>query len=229
MIQTLLGMIALGTIGFWITIALYIILCMAFLERYDEDREADFNPFFAIVLTVLAVILFYFGGPIKELFGWAAENKLKMFLCVVGYFAVGCLYSMMKFWCFLQRIKERYLSYKVEWMTEELGPIMGGTERDYEVTPIPENRKKAWMDYLQHVCSYPGLVYNYATGKLKVSQYKTIITTWIIWWPISGIWFVINDPVRRIANWLFEKFKGLYAKMYRASLGKIAEDMTGEK
>lgn len=221
--EAFLGLLAFGTVGFWAAIALYAIICLFYMERFDEDHEADFSMAPVVFLSIVLGAMFYFSGPLKSLFEWASVNKMNMALLFVGYFVVGSFYSMMKFWCFLQKIKDRYLSYRVSWLVRELGDFKGGTNDSYETYAIPDELKGKWTNSLETM--ERGVVFDFAAGKLRVSRYKSLITSWIVWWPISGIWFIINDPVKRIANWLFEKFKSIYSKIYRAAVGKIWQDL----
>jgi len=42
---------------------------------------------------------------------------------------------------------------------------------------------------------------------------KSRITGWMTLWPWSLVWFIINDPVRRAFNAIYEKFSGAYQKI----------------
>ncbi len=39
------------------------------------------------------------------------------------------------------------------------------------------------------------------------------LTRWIVWWPMSAFWTILNDPLRRLAEALVRAFKGIYTKI----------------
>lgn len=43
---------------------------------------------------------------------------------------------------------------------------------------------------------------------LKVSDYKEKIYGWMIYWPLSGVWTLLNDPVRRIVETIYNSISG---------------------
>jgi len=49
--------------------------------------------------------------------------------------------------------------------------------------------------------------------KPMASKHKTSITEWIAFWPISFVWTMINDPVRKIVNYIFSRIKNLFQRM----------------
>jgi hypothetical protein len=46
----------------------------------------------------------------------------------------------------------------------------------------------------------------------KAKEYKGMITAWAIWWPASVIGTIVDDPVRKFINFMFDLFSGLYQK-----------------
>ncbi len=51
---------------------------------------------------------------------------------------------------------------------------------------------------------------NFACLAPNVKDYKKKITIWIILWIPSSIWFLVNDPIRRMANWIYDQVKGRF-------------------
>ena len=54
----------------------------------------------------------------------------------------------------------------------------------------------------------------------KVGDYKHKIVTWIILWIPSFLWFLLNDPLRRIGNWIFDNIKGYFQSVSDAIFKK---------
>ncbi len=45
------------------------------------------------------------------------------------------------------------------------------------------------------------------------ARHKARIMQWVAFWPISIVWFIINNPVRRIYNLIWSFLKGTYQRM----------------
>ncbi len=53
------------------------------------------------------------------------------------------------------------------------------------------------------------------------AQHKSSITQWIMFWPISFVWTIINDPVRKIANYIFSRIKNTFQRMSDAMFAGV--------
>lgn len=49
--------------------------------------------------------------------------------------------------------------------------------------------------------------------KPQASKHKAAICEWIAFWPVSFTWTMINDPVRKVVNYIFSRIKGTFQKM----------------
>lgn len=48
--------------------------------------------------------------------------------------------------------------------------------------------------------------YHYTPTEVKppqVSEHKNLIVGWMIYWPFSALWTLINDPVKRAFTWIY--------------------------
>lgn len=43
---------------------------------------------------------------------------------------------------------------------------------------------------------------------LQVSDYKMMIVSWLVYWPLSAVWTLLNDPIRRLVNEIYNKIAG---------------------
>jgi len=62
----------------------------------------------------------------------------------------------------------------------------------------------------------------------KVEQNKERILHWMIYWPLSSIWTLINDPIKKSFEFILSQFGGFYNKMSESILGDIAEEKENE-
>lgn len=62
---------------------------------------------------------------------------------------------------------------------------------------------------------YSFLKMNKANGYTKplASRNKGRITAWITYWPLSLAWTFLNDPVKKLVSWIYDKFQSVYVKI----------------
>lgn len=47
----------------------------------------------------------------------------------------------------------------------------------------------------------------------QIKDYKGKLIGWIMFWVTSLVWTLLNDPIRRIANWIYLKMSSIYQNM----------------
>lgn len=62
---------------------------------------------------------------------------------------------------------------------------------------------------------------NYYASDWKPAYHKTRITHWMIYWPISGLWTLISNPIVKAFNRIFYKLE----KVYQSISDKIMRDL----
>lgn len=43
-----------------------------------------------------------------------------------------------------------------------------------------------------------------------LNEHKNSIVAWIVYWPLSVLWFVINKPIKGFFDWIFNLVRGIY-------------------
>lgn len=61
----------------------------------------------------------------------------------------------------------------------------------------------------------------------KASEHKGAIISWMCYWPFSGIWTLINDPVKRFFKWVYSRFENVYQKMSDKMFADIKDQLKG--
>lgn len=185
MLAGLIGLFALGTIGFWILICVVCGLLIAAVE-YEK-------PGWATVSLAATFGLLAWLGDFNLLTASRAHPVLAA-CCIGGYVVLGTAYSFVKWWRFLRGMRAKYLDTKAAFL--ERNGIQG--------TTIPDNLLQEWSRNSMGLGTAP-----------KARDHKARILTWMIYWPWSGIWTLINDPVKKL-------FKAIYAEL-QAQYQKIAD------
>lgn len=145
--------------------------------------------FFTTVLLIGTVIAMHYF-EVQDLSGLLRMSPLDVALYVLGYIAAGVLWSFAKWFSYLHRFRDRY--------REEVEKFRG------RVASQGENAEEA----LRSMLRYSGLA-----ERPTAAKSRSRIIGWMTFWPISVVSTALNDPIRRIFNALFNRFKVLYQKM----------------
>lgn len=60
--------------------------------------------------------------------------------------------------------------------------------------------------------------------KVEVEYNRTRILGWMMYWPLSSVWTIINDPIKRVFTEILEKTTGLYDKIAMRILSDLPEN-----
>lgn len=58
------------------------------------------------------------------------------------------------------------------------------------------------------------------TIPLQVGEHKGRITAWMMFWPMSAVWTVINDPIRRSFAWAYNQVSGTFQRISDNAFGQ---------
>lgn len=56
-------------------------------------------------------------------------------------------------------------------------------------------------------------IHSYSIENPQANNHKALITTWITHWPVSLVWTLINDPIKKLINHIFESIKSVFQKI----------------
>lgn len=63
----------------------------------------------------------------------------------------------------------------------------------------------------------------------SLSRNKKRITHWMIYWPISGMWTLISNPIVKIFNRIFYKISFIYENLSNRIMGSLEEGKVPKK
>lgn len=61
-------------------------------------------------------------------------------------------------------------------------------------------------------------------GEERVKNSKWKIYMWIAYWPWSGLWTLIHDPIKRILKFIYRQIKGLLKNIYDRQFADVKSD-----
>lgn len=56
-------------------------------------------------------------------------------------------------------------------------------------------------------------IHSYSIENPQANNHKALITTWITHWPVSLVWTLINDPIKKLINHIFESIKSVFQRI----------------
>lgn len=178
---------ALLEVSIWVWVwGGFILFSLASVFLIETGR-----PFWLSFISIWAVLGLLNALPAKPL-DWAIAHPWTLALAVVGWFVAGTAWAIAKWALYAASISRRYRLARSRFL--DLG---------YDSVPGPHDPGLGrWGDELNRV----GLSRSDVPPNVKKS--KARILTWMIWWPWSAAWTIINDPVTRI-------FKTIYYRIAR--------------
>lgn len=156
-------MLFLFTFPLWVSLLLladliYVLFCIS-----DDDHIWGTGATISVLL-VLGVLQYF--SAFKP-YTFITHNLGLSLLYFAGYFAVGAVWSVIKWW-FAEKKRVRKAK------------------------------------------SYGG---NWKASKTNVTAYRSTLLVWITYWPLSAVWTVLNDPLRRLVTSIYDELQKVYARI----------------
>ncbi len=205
----------------WVFYSLVPLFFILITWLHDEEDHLGWS------FILLAGLVFLIAN--KFSFGWLdIRNNLSLIIkYLVCYLAIGVIWGFVKWYFFLKNIINIYEDFKIECQNEW-----------NELTNGAKNKYKDFKGYLYEywkndykLSKKLEISRNYELTEYKVtppsaSDNKLRITSWIAHWPISAIWTIINDPVRKFINHIFNYFKGLFQRISNYIFKDVIKDFS---
>jgi hypothetical protein len=173
--MTLPQVFLVGSLWFWLLLAVEIILVFVLLE-WDQGVIAT--------LTFLAtLLLLQFLGDVN-LYGYVIQHPLSVAIGAAGYFALGTLWAIAKWWFYVREQRA--------WYDE----LRAGFLRLHGFEPhgaMPEELQHSW----QHCLTLAEKNGQRLDVRPLAAGHKRDIVRWMYCWPWSFSWTMIKDPVRK--------------------------------
>lgn len=182
------------------------------------------------------------------LFGWGVVNFNQdmtfpsigeMLTYVAYYFVAGASWSVGKWYFFVKEKAVAFGELKVQFF-KRLNEIFDANDSGDEhvvVSPTTKIPEKFQDSFKQHVDQNGSRGFNHITKyhfendfKGYLNQFipsaisnKSKLVRWIMWWPLSATWTIINDPIRKLANYIFGRLQGVYTRISNAAFAGMIE------
>jgi hypothetical protein len=174
-----MGWFAVGTLSFWALLAIEMVLLLVWIEL-EHAGWATFSALAAIAVLQLCGV---------DILRPMAANPGLTACLVGGYFLVGTLWSVCKWYLYVREQRRLYDEFKAEWFRAN-GVTYSAP--GFEGTACPAELSEAFKRAVRSRHAKP-----------QVGDHKARIYLWIAYWPWSALWTVINDPVRKLLREIY--------------------------
>lgn len=145
---------------------------------------------FTLIATLVAAHFFHIFSVVQ----FVSQHGWMTGLYVIAYVGIGIAWSFVKWFSFLMSFRDKFRAAKAAWLANNY------------IAPGAVLTSKQTKDFQDN------LLYSLRTAPTALTN-KSRIMSWMCFWPFSFIGTLLNDPIRRLFNFLFDHFKALYQKM----------------
>jgi hypothetical protein len=201
----LFALLLFGTPWFWAALIIPYFILVALVEN-----ERGGWAFF--VVTLSAVLWAAFGQ--KGIVPWVLSHPKDIALYALEYVGIGIGYSIIKWWRYLVSALKKYTDYRTAWVKKN-GEINDQPSAKFR----GQTNKESFLDDAR------------ASGVMppKVINNKGRIIYWMSYWPFSAFWFILNDPLRHLWNFLYERLGSIFESISKAVFAKYNSDFEVKK
>lgn len=198
----LYSLFVIGTFWFWLLLAaatLFIGVCVT-SEKFGKATLCMLGTFLVLAL---------FGN--FNVLNWLRDNPIQNTLIgFASYFLIGAVWSVAKWWFFVRRQREEYDELKRGFLKH----------RGVEGNIIPDHHKSTWRETIAHARGF-----RFApTFPPRARHFKGKITAWMTYWPWSMIVTVIDDPIRKLFNAIFNAIQGVFQGISDKAFKNVSGD-----
>lgn len=217
------AVLILGSAWFWVTSVALFVLVLAFEEN---DRH-----FFA-GLSVLAFVWVMESSGAISIF----TSPFTVLMWGAVYMGAGAVWSFVKWFSFLNSRSDKLLKFKLKWIDERNKVVDVNKSRGYGQESDSEQRElltaavgtkipKAEMEDFRRDLDRSGYFRDIGSNSEKlipqIGDNKARITSWIVWWPWSALWTLLNDPIRRLAEFIYTQLQTTYQRLANKVFAKF--------
>lgn len=219
MIEWLAAALIITGVWVWIWAAVCFVLVLAFAENEKN--------FFAFLTVAIFMGIMYHSGIVVTLF----NDPVALIGYFAAYFVVGGVWSFVKWFSFINKKADDFGELKLEFIKRcnKRGKNEIAEDEKLEVdtkTKLPTHYIPTFNKFLRERYFIVGWQHDYDEDTLdsvipSAQNHKEKIVTWILWWPTSAFWTILNDPLVKLANWMYDRFQGLYKKIANRAFAKF--------
>jgi len=205
--EFLAAMFVFGGLWFWVVV-------LAWFGSLMWVSETESN----VVGTIVTVLLAW---------GFLSYNDFNVsvaaiIITILTYVATGAVWSVVKWMSFVRKHVAKFVTFKREWIrsNKRKYPALANASVETDFATLNDNIDDINRAFIADCREH--FRYESRSGDIipTPATNKNRITTWIIWWPASMIWTLIDDPFMRLVNWVIDELGNLYTNIAQHAFAK---------
>lgn len=183
-----------AAVWFWVLFGIFFIILIS-----AEAKENGFISFVAL-LAFLAVIYFWGKDETGATDGWTWLKNLFTWTRVLIYLGIGLIFAYIRFF-FYGREKGDELKRLAENFAKKKGNLVGSW-LNWDKNTLAEFKKESYE----------------VERLMSPTDLKGHAFRWWFNWPGSLVWWIFDDMLRNLWNWVYDFFKKGFQRLYEAGL-----------
>ena len=200
--EMITSLLASATFIWVATIA--ILVGMAVLLEFEKEGWAT-----TLFSLGTALILWNFRGEIWE---FISGNPSATIGFAVSYVVIGIAWSFMKWRTYVRKVFNKLKTIKDDFIAQN-GGIDGDNRKHFNKLVSDANFIDARNEWHYDPSSETRLEEIVVKVTPVASKKKSIITSWISYWPVSLAATLLNNPFRQFFEWIYDNISGIYDKI----------------
>lgn len=201
MLETITALLASTTfmIGAWVVIA----ILMAILLEFEKEGWA--TTFFSLGI---ALLLWNFR---TDIWTFISSNPTATIGFTVTYILIGIVWSFLKWNSYVKNVFNKLKALKADFIREH--KEINDKNRsifNMEVNHSGIRRGDGGTLYISDNTTLEAIIEKISP---IASEKKSVITSWISYWPVSLMATLLNNPFRKFFEWVYDNLSGYYDKI----------------
>jgi len=220
----------------------YLILTIAVIGLIILHENKEIGWSHTVFLLLVAYLCFKFDMKYKDIL----YNPFPILKYIGLYLILGIIWSFCKWFFFLKSVLLEFNKNKnqAKFESENNTILINNRQSADEILKelINENLYNKYYRYSNNsikikkgsvlksleVLSKNNKnfeIYSYTIENPQANNHKALITTWITHWPVSLVWTLINDPIKKFINHIFEFIKSVFQSISDKVFKSVKADL----
>lgn len=147
----------------------------------------------ATIGFILTLVLLQFLGDVP-IWEWIKNHPMQLGLGLLAYFPIGACWSVFKWYLYLIEARDEIRSQREDTVYISYQPQSNQNLKRVRRTD------EEWKEYVKE-------------RRPNISKEKERVLFWIMYWPVSVIWILLNDVIEKIVKSIFNTISGFLGRL----------------
>lgn len=195
-----------------ISLLILIWLTMTVTTEYEY-------PFLTTVILASTVVAIFWFSNIS-LIDYVKNNYVDVIVGIFAYIVIGIFWSVLKWYGFVSKAAKKYQEYREIFIKE----CVNQKQSQYIDITTVNNSEVILRDAGKNKLINEFYSRTQFKLPLSISVYKSKIYNWMMFWPFSMSWFLVNKPIELIWRITYRLTLSTYNGITNYYFGKFNSD-----